>query len=173
MLTFRIALGTGMVLAVGDRWLDPDGELAKGRDGKELQLFVGAIFFQPETTETIGGSSPEPEAAETPAVQGNGAAEEEEEESEDDGEVQSTPACYLVFAKPLEGSPPSAVATVRRVYLTGNVIFSDEEWPAAMAEEFVREEIRAAIQRNREALVAAAAEAQAQQAAAQSAAPAG
>lgn len=175
MLTFRIVLGTGMVISVGDPWLDPNGELAKDREGKDLGLFVGGIFFQPETTESVGGGGsdePEQPAAAAPAAAGNGTPpEEEEEEDEDDGEVQSTPACYLAFAKPLPNSPlaNSPMATVRRVFLSGNVLFADEEWSAQMANAFVEEEIRAAMMRNKEAILAARAAA----AAAAQAAPAG
>lgn len=139
MLTFRVALATGMVICVGDPWQGPDGKVATDREGQILPLYVGAIFFQPEETESIGGDD------------SNGAETAEGEEEEEDGsvDVQCTPACYLAFSRPLADSPlvNSEVSTVRRIFLSGNVLFADEEWPTEMVNEFLKEELKALMLR--------------------------
>jgi hypothetical protein len=128
-----------MVICVGDPWQGPDGKVAVDREGQILPLYVGAIFFQPEETESIGGDE----------EGGNGAEGEEEEEEDSSVDVQCTPACYLAFSRPLADSPlvNSEVSTVRRIFLSGNVLFADEEWPTEMVNEFLKEELKALMLR--------------------------
>lgn len=119
MLVWQLALRNGMVMKIDGPWLDPDGQPAKDAEGKPYPLKVGAIFFEPEATETLAG--------------------EEDEETE----VETTPAHYLVFAKPDDQLAQTNETRVRRVFLSGNVLFSDEAWPASVANEYVEEEMKA------------------------------
>lgn len=133
MLTWRLALTNGLVIDFGGPWLDPDGQPAKGPDGQELPLQVGGIFPQWEETETIVDDD-----------EGEG---EEGEESEASATVETQPACYLVFAKPKEGSSlaGSKETRVRRVFLSGNVMYAEEAWPTKLAAEFIQEEMKAML----------------------------
>lgn len=132
MLTWRLALTNGLVIDFGGPWLDPDGQPAKGPDGQELPLQVGGIFPQWEETETIVDDDGEGEG---------------EEESETSATVETQPACYLVFAKPKDGSSlaGSKETRVRRVFLSGNVMYAEEAWPTKLAAEFIQEEMKAML----------------------------
>jgi hypothetical protein len=146
MLTWRLALINGLVFEFGGPWLGVDGMPEKDGDGNDLPIKVGGIFFQPESSDTI---TDDDDDEQQPTAEGA-----EEESSDPNVTVEATPACFLVFAKPTKDGAlaQSEETRVRRVFLNGNVLFSEEAWPNALAAEFIREEMSAELGRQKDAL---------------------